>query len=227
MEIDPLINLIAKTQITINCILNDLNGVITKITQWIDLIIDYGTKIDNNILFADFNLDDTYFTHEMRLASLGREYKNWEIIPSLFHESGESWSFDKLILTSNTGLVQWYCDKFNFTEDEYNIICIDEKIAILGVFYHRMKIIMENINNILSFLSGRKIYGLFDLSCIDKLLSKQDFEIKNPKLYKMCIKIKNHQTSQKNLTILYLNLEKATDLSQLALFNYIKNKSFL
>lgn len=224
---NSFIILVAETPILINEINSSLEGILTKIIQWIELIINYGTILNDKELFKSFNIDDTFFTQEMRLASLGLEYKNWNILPKILHESGEIWYFDKLIECSNTGLVEWYCNKFNLTKDEYIKVCKNKDIQILGVFYHRMKIIMENIYKIFDFFSGKNIYGLFNLSCIQKLMSRRDFQIKNQKLYELCIKIKKYKDIQYSLTINYLNLEKALEYSQIALFNHIKDKSFL
>jgi hypothetical protein len=224
---DNSIILIANTPIIINELDNGLSSILTKIINWFELIQNYGALLDNDTLFVKFNLDDTYFTQEMRLASMGREYKNWKILPKIFHESGESWDYKKLVLTSNSGLVEWYCKKLNLTIDEYIQVCDNDTIKILGVFYHRMKIIIENINKIFDFLSGKKIYNLFDISCVEKLLSRQDFKIRNYEQYEMCIKIKEYQLLQEELTLKYLNLEKAIELSQMALFNYIRDKTFI
>jgi hypothetical protein len=227
-KLSPII-IIGKTPILINMQFNDLEGILDKILQWIELILNYAKLLDSDELFKDFNLDDTFFTQEMRLASLGKEYKNWKIIAKDLHDNGEMWLYDKLIITSNTGLIEWYCNKFNLTSDEYKIVCDDKNIQLLGAFYHRMKIIIENIYKIFIFFSGKNIYKFFNISCIKKLLLKPDLQIKNSKVFIMCNKIKKYyetQEIQENLTIKYLNLEKALELSQVAIFNYIRNKTF-
>ena len=220
MKIDEMLITMAKSPITINRDINDLNGVLNKILNWIELIEVY-CLINNYKIFDCFNLDSVYFTHEMRLASLGREYKNWNILPSKLHENGEMWSFDELVLTSNTGLVEWYCNKFGYSKEKYENICNDENIKILGAFYHRFKITLEKINELFNFLFGKKFYN-FDLNCIDKLLAKTDFNIKQPLLYDLCVKIKNYETNKECLMKKYIKIEEIVEFAQIALFNYIR-----
>lgn len=220
MEINESLITMAISPITINKNKNDLEGVLNKIINWIELIEVY-CLINNYKIFDCFNLDAIYFTHEMRLASLGREYKNWKIIPSKLHEDGEMWSFDKLVLASNTGLVEWYCNKFGYSKEKYEKICNDKNVKILGAFYHRFKILAEKVNEILNFLSGKKIYG-FDLNSIDKLLAKTDFDTRQPLLYELCIKIKNYETKKDFLIKNYIKIEEVVEFAQIALFNYIR-----
>ena len=231
MDIHNLIKTIADSPITINELPNDVFNILTKISQWITLIINYGTLLNDETLFLNFNLDNTCFTQEMRLASLGKEYKNWKILPFKLHDSGETWSYEQLVLTSNTGLVEWYCNKLDLTKEDFIKVCNNENVKILGAFYHRMKIILENINLIFDFLAGKKIYGFFDIFCIDKILSTQNLKIKNSKIYELCIIVKEYQSESESekseLITKYMELEKAIDLSQLALFNFIKDKTFL
>jgi len=219
MQVDEYLIAVAKSPITINRDINDF-GVLNKILNWIEIVQTY-SLVNNYKIFDCFNLDSAYFTHDMRLASLGREYKNWNTLPSKLHENGEMWSFDELVLTSNTGLVEWYCNKFGYSKDKYEKICNDENIKILGAFYHRFKIALERINEILNFLSGKKIYN-FDLKCIDKLLAKKDFETKQPLLHVICIKIKNYETNKECFMKNYIKIEKTVEFAQLALFNYIR-----
>lgn len=221
------IKFIANNPIEINNLTNDLQNVLNKINAWIKLIEEYGTICEDNTLFESYDLDNRDFTYEMRIASLGTEYKNWAILPVTFHRMGETWIYEKLILTSNTGMVEWYCNKLNLTNDEYIKVSNNESIKILGAFYHRMKIIIENIEKIFKFFSGNKIFNLFEINHVDKFLSKPNNKLKNLEIYNSCIQIKKYQYCQEELTLKYLNIEKATDLAQLALFNYIKNKSFL
>lgn len=220
MKIDEYLITFAKKPITIARDKNDLEGVLNKILNWIELIEVY-CLINNDKIFNCFNLDSTYFTHEMRLASLGREYKNWKILPSKLHENGEIMSFEELVLASNTGLVEWYCNKFGYSKEKYEKICNDENVKILGAFYHRFKILVEKVNEILNFLSGKKIYN-FDLNCIDKLLLKNNFETKQTLLYDLCLKIKNYEINKDFLLKNYIKMEEVVEFAQISLFNYIR-----
>lgn len=225
MQLDEYLITFAKNPITIDKDNNDLKGILNKILNWIELIEVY-CLINNYKMFDCFNLDSTYFTHEMRLASLGREYKNWKILPFKLHENGEMWSFEQLVLASNTGLVEWYCNKFGYSKEEYEKICNDENIKILGAFYHRFKIALEKINVTINFLSGKKFYS-FDLTSINKLLLKNDFETRQPSLYELCVKIKNYETNKELLIKNYIKIEETVEFAQLALFNYIREKTNL
>ncbi len=212
----------AYRPITINRDNNTLDGVLNKIINWIELVELYSV-INIYKIFDSFNLDATYFTHEMRLASLGREYKNWKILPSKLHENGEMWTFEELIIASNTGLVEWYCNKLNYSKEQYENICKDENVKLLGAFYHRFKILVERINEILNFLSSKKkIYG-FDINCVDKLLNKEDLKTKKPIIYEICFKIKKCETNKELLYKNYLKIEECVEFAQIALFNYILN----
>ena len=154
-----ILGIIAKNKITINELTDELPNILKKLLEWIKLIFNYGTLLNNELLFEKLDTNDEFFTQEIRLASLGKEYKNWKILPSLLHESGESWSFEKLVLTSNSGLVDWYFDNLNIDKDKYYAkACENETIQLLGVVYHRLKIILENIYYIIDFLFESKHY---------------------------------------------------------------------
>ena len=218
---ESIIKSIATTPVTIN---SKDNQLLEKIILWIELIIDYGTLFEQKFAYGNIDLsDNSDFTYEMRLASLGTEYKNWKILPGSLHDYGETWSLEQLISTSNTGIVEWYCNKFGFSRETYLCICNNTDIQILGAFYHRIKIILENVCRVIDFFSNKKIYGIFDIDKVNKLLSKKDLEIKNNALYILCKKIKEFELIKEEIYMKYLNLEKATDLSQLALFTLIKN----
>ena len=203
---------------------NQLNHILEKIILWINLINEYGTLFEHEFTYKNLNLNNNSdFTYEMRLASMGTQYKNWKILPGLLHDFGETWSFDELVLTSNSGIVEWYCNKFGFPREKYLCICNNIDIQILGAFYHRMKIILENVCRVTDFLFGKKIYGIFDIDKVNKLLSNKDLKIKNNTIFNLCTKIKNFELEKEKIINKYLNLEKATDLSQFALFILIKN----
>ncbi len=224
---DIIIN-IAITPIIINEKNNGLSEILTKILEWINLILDYGQILEQDFIYKDIDITNNYdFTLEMRLASLGHEYKNWKILPNSLHESGETWSWEKLALASNTGILEWYCNKLGLTSDEYNKLSANLNVQIIGAFYHRMKITLENINLILGFFTGRKIYNNFDMNIVNKLLSKSNFKMSNPKLYESCTKIKEYELRQEEIMDKYLNIERATDSSQLTIFTIIKNRIFL
>ena len=225
---ESIIKTIASNPIMINQHDNQLNNILEKIILWINLIIEYGIIFEQDFKYNNIDLtNNTDFTFEMRLASMGTEYKNWEILPGLLHDSGESWSYEKLILTSNTGIVDWYCNKFGFSHEKYLYICTNRDVQILGAFYHRMKIILENVHTIIDFFSNKKIYGIFDMSKLNKLLSNKFLHEKNKSIYNLCIKIKEFENKKEEIIIKYLNLEKTIDCSQLALFILIKNNSNL
>lgn len=226
---EAIITNIAITPIMINEKNNGLPEILAKILGWINLILDYGDVLEQKFSYKGIDItdDDCDFTLEMKLASLGREYKNWKILPKSLHESGETWSLEKLVLASNTGIVEWYCKKFDFSTDEYRKLSENLNIQILGAFYHRMKIALENINLIFGFFAGRKIYNNFNINIVNNLLSRPDFKISNPEVYDSCSKIKDFELKQEELMNKYLNIERATDLSQLTLFTIIKNRIFL
>jgi hypothetical protein len=225
---ESLITKIATTPIIINEKNNELTQVLNKILEWIELIMEYGELCEQKFVYKDVDItNDSDFTLEMRIASLGREYKKWKIFPGELHETGETWSLEKLVSASNTGIVEWYCRKLGLPIETYLKLSENLNVQILGAFYHRMKIISENIENIFKFFAGKKIYNLFDISILNKLLSKPNFKISNPKAYELCIKIKEYEFKQEEITNKYLNIERAIDLSQLTLFTIIKNKLFI
>jgi len=225
---ESIINNIAITPIIINEKNNGLEEILNKILGWINLILDYGKILEQDFIYKGIDIgNNSDFTLEMRLASLGSEYKNWKILPKSLHESGETWSWEKLALASNTGIVEWYCKKLGVSSDEYNRLSENLNVQILGAFYHRMKIALENINLIFGFFAGRKIYNHFDMNIVNKLLSKPNFKMSKPKVYESCTKIKEYDLRQEEIMNKYLNIEKATDLSQLTIFTIIKNKIFL
>jgi hypothetical protein len=208
---------IATKTILINKRTDTLKDILLKISEWIQIIIDYSELLDNDLLFSIFDLDTSLFTNEMRLASLGNEYYNWCIKAHDLHRKGERYKYEKLILISNTGIVEWYCKKFNITNENYNKIINNDNIRLLGAFYHRLKIIIENIRNIFEFFNGKYIYTYFKLDTLNNLLKKS----KNKEIYDLCLKIKNYYDNQENLINKYINLEKAVELSQIAIFNSI------
>ncbi len=225
---EAIINKIAITPIIINEKNNSLVEILNKILEWIELIIEYGELFEQKFVYKDVDItNDSDFTLEMRLATLGREYKKWKILPGELHETGETWSLEKLVSASNTGIVEWYCRKLGLSTEDYIKISENLNIQMIGAFYHRMKIILENIEKIFRFFAGKKFYNLFDINIINKLLAKPKFNISNPTEYELCIKIKEYEFKQEELTNKYLNIERATDLSQLTLFTIIKNKLFI
>lgn len=225
---EDIINKIAITPIIINKKNNGLAEILKKILEWIDLIMVYGQLFEQEFVYKDVDItDDSDFTLDMRIASLGREYSNWNILPISLHEEGETWSLERLVSASNTGIVEWYCKKLGLSTQEYVKLSENLNIQIIGAFYHRMKIILENIEKIFRFFAGKKIYNLFDINIVNKLLDKPNFKISNPKEYELCIKIKEYELKQEEITNKYLNIERVTDLSQLTLFTIIKNKLFI
>ena len=225
---EDIINKIAITPIIINKKNNGLIEILTKILEWIDLIIEYGELFEQEFEYKDVDITDySDFTLDMRLASLGCEYFNWKVSPTSLHEEGESWSWERLVSASNTGIIEWYCKKLGLLNQDYIKLSENLNIKVLGAFYHRMKIILENIEKIFGFFAGKKIYNLFDINILNKLLAKPKFKTSSPKEYELCIKIKEFESKQEEITNKYLNIEKATDLSQLTLFTIIKNKLFI
>jgi hypothetical protein len=224
------IELIARKPITINKKCSGLNDILEKIILWIELVIEYDKLFEENFIYKNINFSQVYdndFSYEMRLASLGTEYKNWKILPGLLHEYGESWSFEELILTSNTGIVEWYCNKFGFSHETYLAIGANIDVQLLGAFYHRMKIILENISKIMDFFSNKQIYGMFDINKLNKLLSNKELEKKYFDTFILCKKIKEFELIKDELFEKYVHLEKVTDLSQLVLFILIKQNNKL
>jgi hypothetical protein len=209
---------IANKRIFINKRENDIKNILLKINEWIEIIILYNDLLKNNI-FQEFDTNDKFFTNEMRLASLGTEYYNWNIIASSLHQKGEKYKYEKLAKISNTGLVEWYCNKLNFSKEKYNKICKDSKIILLGVFYHRLKIIIENIRNIFEFFNGKYIYNYFQIKSLNNLLQKTS----KYNIYYLCSNIKYYYDNQNILLNKYLILEQTIELSQIVLFNNIKN----
>jgi hypothetical protein len=221
---ESIIKEIALEPITINYKDNSLDNIMEKIILWTELIILHGTKFEDNFSYKQINLlDDDQFNYEMRIATLGKEYKNWKILPSDLHDFGESWSFENLVLASNTGIVEWYCNKFGFSKDKYLHICNDTDVQILGAFYHRMKIVLENVYRIIDFFSGKKIYNTFDIYKVKKLLLKKNSINNNDNIYNLCTKIINFEIKKEEIITKYLNLEKMTNFAQHALFSLIKN----
>ena len=77
---ESLITKIATTPIIINEKNNELTQVLNKILEWIELIMEYGELCEQKFVYKDVDItNDSDFTLEMRIASLGREYKKWKI----------------------------------------------------------------------------------------------------------------------------------------------------
>jgi hypothetical protein len=220
---ETIINNIGSRPIVINEQNDGLLSILNKIVDWLNLIVDYGSLLDIDFNYKNINMvSNEEFSFDMRLASLGSEYKNWSVVPKLLHEDGESWSWEKLVQVSNTGLISWYCDKLGLSNGAYIQLTENLDIQHLGAFYHRMKIILENVEKIFGFLNGGKIYNNVDIKIIDKVMHRPNFKELNPLAYELCEKIKYYQLNQEPLTNRYLNMEKATDMAQLALFSIIK-----
>jgi hypothetical protein len=222
---EDIITEISKKPITINQYKYGLLDILTRINLWIELIFSYGTLLKDFSYKKIESINNSDFTLEMRTASLGREYKNWKILPTSLHEFGETWTFEELVITSNTGIVEWYCNKLLLSKEEYIKVCENYDIKIIGVFYHRMKIILENIYQIIDFFSGKKINHV-DMTFVKKFIIRPNIQIKNKIIYDECIKILDFEKTYDFLFDNYLNLEKATDLSQMILFLIIKNKMY-
>jgi hypothetical protein len=217
-----ILEFIGKNPITINTDYYS-HPYLEKIVGWIKLVEDYGEKL--KIPWEFIGLDDykeknlfqdqEKFTIEMRNASFGIEYSNWKISPGLLHDYGETWTYDQLVLASNTGLVWWYCKKLS--KDAYEEICKNYPIQLLGAFFHRVKIILENVNKLLNFLFNGKQFNNFTLEQIFKLDSSTHIK-KNPKVYTLTKYIIEVSTNRDKFFKNYVNIEKFIDLAQLNIF---------
>jgi hypothetical protein len=217
---NELIEHIARNPVKINTRANV--HILFKINDWIDYIFEHGKLFSSGL--KDFEIsEDKDFTLEMKRASLGTEYYEWKVLPSELHESGESWTFEKLVLCSNTGLVHWYCNYFSYSKTEYEKCIENSEICILGAFYHRMKIVMENIYRVIDFLEG-KWYEYCNISSVHKLFAKPSIKESNPNLYNIIERIV--KLDKKELIENYLIIETVLDLVQQKIFSISKNKSF-
>ena len=128
-----------------------------------------GAFVDNSVPVSSpiFRCDE--FTHEMRVASYGKEYDVGTI-----HDDGETLSFTELVKLNNDGLVDWYCKKMEYDENVTTAIKENKTIRILGAFVLRYKAFCERFSSLITAFDdvvnnpddGKYKY-------IKKLLSKQ------------------------------------------------------
>lgn len=224
---------IAKNPIKINTELYSY-PYLARIVKWIELVNEYGKNLNIEWKFIglddilgrtygekDFIADSKEFTQEMRNASFGTEYKEWKITPGLLHDYGETWSYEQLVLTSNTGIIWWYCKKL--FKNNYEKICDDINIQLLGAFFHRTKIILENVNKLLDFLFNNKKFENLTLDQVIKINSSPYLEKKNSTIFLLTNQILQTANSKDIFFDNYLNIEKVIDLSQLNIFLIVKN----
>lgn len=86
------------------------------------------------------------FNLNIRKASLGSNYPKLKFEVGAIHADGEKRSFENLVDFSQRGLFDWYARKAGLTEEDYLEICQIPELNILGAFFHRYKIVSENIS---------------------------------------------------------------------------------
>lgn len=217
-----IIKEIAYNPILIN---QKCSNILHRIADWIEYIFFCGNaylKLNHKLSTEEIDAD---FTFVLKRASLGTEYKKWKIIPHDFHAYGETWSYDELVLCSNTGLIDWYCNYFSYSETEYLECVKNLEICTLGACFHRLKIIMENIYKIIDFVIENKNYEYYNMTNVKKLLHKTYLKEKNSELFGFLEKIA--YIDKEKLMENYLVLESLTDLIQQKIFRIIKTKSWI
>lgn len=99
------------------------------------------------------------FNKEMREASFGMEYK---IYVAPIHYDGEKWTYERLVYFSNEGILDWYARKLGKTAAEFEAIKRIPELQILGAFFHRYKIVAEQLG-ILRNILERGVKTIFRL----------------------------------------------------------------
>lgn len=95
------------------------------------------------------------FTDEMREASAGEDYTH-AIVG--IHQTGESESFDRLKKRGQDGIIQWWMNKLqsrgqvDYSDADREAIRTSNELNTLSVFYHRFKIVLENVSKAFSYV---------------------------------------------------------------------------
>ena len=93
------------------------------------------------------------FTDEMIRASGGRNYV--DAIAGI-HEKGTEWSCDQFKLAGQNGIIQWWINKLRqpelggivYSPAERETLRDNEDLNKLSAFYHRFKIVIENLDRV-------------------------------------------------------------------------------
>lgn len=179
------------------------------------------------------NCEAEGFSYDMRVASLGREYKN---PVGHIHSDGERWTFEDLVFfTMNGRIIDWYIQQLKyqgiiFTAEDIQRIKTNPDLQVLGAFFHRYKIVAEKIavlrRNVAKGISafftrysaytGKNSYG--------KLLAdKNTFARPLPTAVLESLPIFVRHVSV-NTTISDLPIEMAIDRAQCLMFYIVKQK---
>jgi hypothetical protein len=96
------------------------------------------------------------FTDEMIEASVGEDYAN--VIVGI-HEFGERLPFDRLQRMGQDGIIQWWINtleargEIEYSDVEREALRTNEVLNTLSAFYHRFKIVIENIRRSFDYIS--------------------------------------------------------------------------
>jgi hypothetical protein len=100
------------------------------------------------------------FDDTIREASLGHEYSELRTSFASYHDHGQAWSFDELCKHGIYGLLDWYAKRVGSDRDA---LAANPAMCTLLAFYHRFKIVLENLNYALGRLD-HGMHGLFPLA---------------------------------------------------------------
>lgn len=118
------------------------------------------------------------FTDEMIEASLGNDYSS--VIVGI-HEFGERLPFDRLKRMGQDGIIQWWINtlqargEIEYSDGEREALRTNEVLNTLSVFYHRFKIVIENIRRAFGYISGG-FHPLFDTPRYKTYVGPESFQ---------------------------------------------------
>jgi hypothetical protein len=179
------------------------------------------------------NCDGEGFTHYMKEATTGSQYRNpvWHI-----HIDGERWSYDTLVdFTMNGRIIDWYIKQFQnqgivFTPEDIERIKSMEELKILGAFFHRYKVVAERLRSAIDnlekgvarFVPKYSTYTTTD--SYDQFLRKPNLKISPSMIpkFKLLRDFVQNNTTGKNRFI-----ELAIDRAQCLMFLIVKRKGVL
>lgn len=182
------------------------------------------------------NCDAEGFNYNMRLASLGREYK--EAVGHI-HFDGERWPYENLVAFTIGGrIIDWYVDQLKrkgleFTPEDIQRIKENNDLQILGAFFHRYKIVAEKASIVRSNIAKGlgeffpKYSAYKGKNSYEKLLAEKDtFPKPLPKPVLESLPVFLHHISI-NTTSSDLPIEIAIDRAQCLMYYIVKHKGVL
>jgi hypothetical protein len=165
----------------------------------------------------------------MRLAALGHGYA---INVSIIHHDGETWPYERLVDFSFDGLFDWYARTLGLPKEQLGTLrdTIPE-LSILGAFFHRFKIVLENLNTMMGLLNGgvqallpayTTYKGFASFGAIHANLQTGKLVRRFPPHFRALFERVSHIESLDDFAARQLAIEMAVDRTQCVLFYILK-----